>query len=141
MEGGITVGTDSAQRRRGDLFTPACPTRWLLDRIGGKWVVMAITLLAQHDELGFAELDRRMPGVTHKMLSQTLRTLVTDGIVARRVEPSRPPRVHYRLTALGHSLQVPLAALRDWAEEHVSAVLHEHDAPGVKPVSSGTATV
>ncbi|WP_436838096.1 winged helix-turn-helix transcriptional regulator [Nocardia amamiensis] len=109
---------------RGDLFDPACPTRRLLDRVGTKWVSMVVKLLAEAapDEVRFAELQRRMPGVSQKMLSVTLRNLTRDGLVARRVEPTVPPRVHYRLTDLGLSLEVPLAALRAWAEEHMAKI-------------------
>ncbi|GAB7048186.1 winged helix-turn-helix transcriptional regulator [Catenuloplanes indicus] len=109
---------------RGDIFDPACPTRLLLDRVGGKWVAMAVKVLAEAHpgELGFAELERRMPGVSHKMLAQTLRTLAGDGLVMRRVEPVIPPRVHYRLTPLGLSLDAPLAVLREWAETHMAEV-------------------
>jgi DNA-binding HxlR family transcriptional regulator len=56
------------------------------------------------------------------MLSATLRSLVRDGLAARRVEPSVPPRVHYRLTDLGLSLEVPLSALRDWAEANMDRI-------------------
>ncbi|MEU8895780.1 helix-turn-helix domain-containing protein [Nocardia sp. NPDC048505] len=110
--------------RRGDLFDPDCPTRRLLDRIGTKWVSMVVKLLAEAEpeEIRFAELRRRMPGVSQKMLSVTLRNLVDDGLVARRVEPTVPPRVHYRLTALGLSLEVPLAALRTWAQENMATI-------------------
>ena len=109
---------------RGDLFAPACPTRRLLDRIGTKWTSMAVKVLAEADprEVRFAELRRRMPGVSQKMLSVTLRSLTRDGLVARRVEPTVPPKVHYRLTDLGRSLEVPLAALRNWAEENMAAI-------------------
>lgn len=114
----------TAPERPGDLFDPACPTRALLDRIGSKWVSMVVKVLAEADpaEVRFAELRRRMPGVSQKMLSVTLRGLVRDGLVARRVEPTVPPAVHYRLTSLGLSLEVPLAALRAWAEEHMPEV-------------------
>ncbi|MFG1603275.1 winged helix-turn-helix transcriptional regulator [Actinoplanes sp. NPDC049265] len=117
-------GSSTAAGRRGDLFDPACATRRLLDRIGGKWVAMLVKVLAEASpaELGFAELERRTPGVSHKMLSQTLRSLATDGLVSRRVEPSVPPRVFYRLTPLGLSLDEPLAALRDWAETHMPEI-------------------
>ncbi|MBB5911414.1 DNA-binding HxlR family transcriptional regulator [Nocardia transvalensis] len=110
--------------RRGDLFHPACPTRRLLDRIGTKWVSMVVKLLAEAapGELRFAELRRRMPGVSQKMLSVTLQNLTADGLVARRVEPTVPPKVHYRLTELGLSLEVPLSALRTWAEENMATI-------------------
>lgn len=109
---------------RGDLFDPACPTRVLLDRVGGKWVVMIVKVLAEAhpDEVRFAELERQMPGVSHKMLSQTLKQLTADGLVDRRVEASVPPRVHYRLTPLGLSLNEPLTALRNWAETNVAKI-------------------
>ncbi|MEV0057057.1 helix-turn-helix domain-containing protein [Saccharopolyspora shandongensis] len=109
---------------RGDLFDPDCPTRRLLDRIGTKWTSMAVKVLADADpeEVRFAELQRRMPGVSQKMLSATLQSLTRDGLVARRVEPTVPPKVHYRLTDLGRSLEVPLAALREWAEKHMAAI-------------------
>jgi DNA-binding HxlR family transcriptional regulator len=109
---------------RGDLFDPQCPTRRLLDRIGTKWMSMAVKVLAEAspEEVRFAELRRRMPGVSQKMLSVTLQSMTRDGLVDRRVEPSVPPRVHYRLTPLGLSLEGPLAMVRAWAEEHMAEV-------------------
>lgn len=85
---------------------------------------MAIKVLSEAapQEVRFAELQRRMPGVSQKMLSATLRSLTHDGLVSRRVEPTVPPRVHYRITPLGLSLEVPLAALRSWAEEHMAEI-------------------
>lgn len=108
--------------RRGDLLDPACPTRQMLDRVGSKWVSMLVRALQDEDEVRFAELKRRAPGISAKVLSDTLRTLERDGFVARRVEPTVPPAVHYGLTPLGHSLAGPLAVLRDWAETHMPAV-------------------
>ncbi len=118
-------GTATAEApRRGDLFDPRCPTRYLLDRLGGKWTSMAIKVLddGRPGEIRFAELKRRMPGISQKMLAQTLRTLERDALVVRRVEPTTPPRVHYRLTELGASLTEPLAALRTWAELHMAQI-------------------
>ena len=110
--------------RRGDLFSPDCPTRQLLDRIGDKWTSMAIKVLAErHPEtVRFADLRRAMPGISHKMLSQTLRKLAADGLVTRRVDDTLPPSVHYGLTSLGRSLEEPLAGLREWAESHMAEI-------------------
>lgn len=110
--------------RRGDLFDPACPTRRLLDRIGTKWFSMAVKVLAEAEpgEVGFAELRRRIPGISQKMLSSTLQSMAADGLLTRRVEATNPPRVHYRLTELGLSLDAPLAAVRAWAEEHMAEI-------------------
>ena len=114
----------ASEGARGDVFDPLCPTRRLLHRIGTKWTSMAIKVLAEAspDEVRFAELRRRMPGVSQKMLSATLQSLTRDGLVGRRVEPTVPPRVHYRLTPLGLSLEGPLAAVRAWAEEHMAEI-------------------
>ncbi|MFC4120530.1 winged helix-turn-helix transcriptional regulator [Nonomuraea zeae] len=114
--------------RRGDLFDPGCPTRQLLDRIGTKWSSMAVKVLAEAapGEVRFAELQRAMPGISHKMLSVTLQSLVRDGLAARRVEHTVPPRVHYRLTELGISLEGPLAVLRSWAERHMAEIEHNN---------------
>ncbi|MFE2076475.1 winged helix-turn-helix transcriptional regulator [Streptomyces misionensis] len=116
--------TTAKPTRRGDLLDPRCPTRQLLDRIGTKWTSMAVKALAEAApaEVRFAELRRRMPGISQKMLSVTLRSLVRDGLVARRVEPTVPPGVHYRLTDLGLSLEAPLSALRTWAETHMAEI-------------------
>ncbi|MFF5727588.1 winged helix-turn-helix transcriptional regulator [[Kitasatospora] papulosa] len=109
---------------RGDLLNPHCPTRQLLDRIGTKWTSMVVKILAETDpgELRFAELRRRVPGISQKMLSVTLQSLARDGLVSRRVEPTVPPAVHYRLTSLGLSLEGPLSALRGWAETHMPEI-------------------
>lgn len=123
--------------RRGDLFSPACPTRKLLDRIGGKWVAMVVAVLSAEDEVRFAELRRRMPGISQKMLSQTLMGLVADGLVSRRVEDCVPPAVHYRLTDLGHSLAQPLGLLREWAETHMPEI-DDHRISAGQRVATGT---
>ncbi|MFF3976371.1 winged helix-turn-helix transcriptional regulator [Streptomyces sp. NPDC001828] len=120
-----TRGARAAGRGvRGDLFDPQCPTRQLLDRIGTKWTSMAVKTLADAapGEVRFAELRRRMPGVSQKMLSVTLRSLTRDGLVSRRVEPTVPPRVFYQLTKLGLSLEAALAGLRTWAETHMPEI-------------------
>lgn len=85
---------------------------------------MVVKVLAEEapDELRFAELRRRIPGISQKMLSVTLQSLARDGLVARRVEATVPPAVHYRLTGLGLSLEGPLSALRVWAETHMPEI-------------------
>ncbi|MEU7980890.1 helix-turn-helix domain-containing protein [Micromonospora sp. NPDC049081] len=108
--------------RHGDLFDANCPTRLLLDRVGSKWTVMIVLLLADGQELRFGALRRRMPGVSQKMLTHTLRQLEDDGLAHRRVEPTSPPAVHYSLTALGDTLVGPLRELKRWAELNMGAI-------------------
>ncbi|MEU0741835.1 helix-turn-helix domain-containing protein [Streptomyces sp. NPDC006134] len=128
--------------RRGDLFDPRCPTRQLLDRVGTKWTSMAVKVLAEQapGEVRFADLRRRMPGVSQKMLSVTLRSLARDGLVARRVEATTPPSVYYRLTDLGLSLEEPLAALRAWAERHMPEIEERNRRAADAPSDGGPGT-
>jgi DNA-binding HxlR family transcriptional regulator len=109
--------------REGDLFDPSCPSRMALDRVGDKWTVMVVELLARHRAIRFTELKVSVRGVTPKVLTQTLRSLERDGLVRREVFAEVPPRVEYSLTELGRSLRRPVAALRAWAQEHVGEIV------------------
>jgi DNA-binding HxlR family transcriptional regulator len=91
--------------------------RALLERIGDKWTLLIIATL--HDgRLRFTELQRRIPGISQRMLSLTLRHLERDGLVTRTVHAEVPPRVEYELTALASSLIPHAVALADWAVEN-----------------------
>lgn len=108
-----------------DPNSPVCRTiSELLSRIGDKWSVLVVDALAQGPRR-FNELRREIPSVSQRMLTLTLRNLERDGLVSRTVTPSIPPRVDYELTALGQSLQCPIAALTEWALAHVEQI---HDA-------------
>jgi len=76
----------------------------------------------------YTEVARQIAGVSQKMLTQTLRTLERDGIVARHVTPSVPVRVDYELTPLGQSLLVVVAQIKAWAEANMDAVRDARDA-------------
>jgi DNA-binding HxlR family transcriptional regulator len=104
-----------------DVYLENCPTRRILDRVGDKWTVLIIGLL-EGEPKRFSELQREIGGISQKMLTQTLRSLERDGLVARTIYPEVPPRVEYRLTPLGYTLTEPLAALRQWAEKHMDSV-------------------
>lgn len=99
----------------------ACPVRGVLDRIGDKWSTLMVLTLALRPHR-FGELKRAIPDISQRMLTQTLRDLQRDGYVARKVYPTQPPAVEYRLTELGKSLMVPLSGLVDWAVKTRSAV-------------------
>jgi len=66
----------------------------------------------------FTELLRRVPGISQRMLTLTLRNLERDGLVARSVYAEVPPRVEYELTPTGRTLIEPAMALAEWAVEH-----------------------
>ena len=118
----------AAQRREQarieyDAFIKGCPTNQLLDRLSDKWVSLVVSALAG-GTMRYSDLSRKIAGVSPKMLTQTLRSLERDGILARTVTPSVPVRVDYELTPLGHSLALLLTAVKDWAETHIDEV-HE----------------
>jgi DNA-binding HxlR family transcriptional regulator len=98
-----------------------CPVRGVLDRISGKWRTLLIVALAEGPRR-FGALKRALPDISQRMLTQSLRELQRDGLIARRVYPTRPPSVDYRLTDLGHSLIEPLGALIRWAEAQAPAI-------------------
>jgi len=104
-----------------DPFASACPSRQVLDRIGDRWTVLVVVSLADGPKR-FSELDRRIDGVSQKMLTQTLRGLERDGLVTRTVHAQVPPRVEYELTDVGRTLIGPLNALTDWARSHMPGI-------------------
>ena len=109
-------------KRKGNVLDPNCPSRVVLDRIAEKWTGLVVLALAD-ETLRFGELRQRIGGVAPKVLTHTLRALERDGLLTRTVYAEVPPRVEYRLTALGRSLRQPLAVVQDWAERNVSRVL------------------
>ena len=98
-----------------------CPIRGVLDKLGDKWSMLVILELSA-GERRFSEIKRRIPDISQKMLTQTLRVLQRDGLVARAVHPTVPPAVSYDLTAIGRSLLTPFGALVAWADEHHPAI-------------------
>lgn len=103
------------------LDAAACPVRNVLDRIGDKWTMLTLAALAAAPRR-FSELHRIMPDISKRMLTQTLRNLERDGLATRHVFPTKPPRVEYRLSALGQSVLGPLAGLVRWAEGNYPSI-------------------
>ncbi|MYW68091.1 transcriptional regulator [Streptomyces sp. SID8379] len=134
-----TTMTAAQRRERArfayDAFLKECPTNQLLARLSDKWVSLVVAALAGHEgPMRYSDLGRKIAGVSQKMLTQTLRSLERDGLVARTVTPSVPVRVDYELTALGRSLSGLLVAVKDWAETHMDEVADartKHDAAAV----------
>ena len=89
-----------------------------MDVIGGKW---KITILYYVNDLGvcrFGELQRYIPHITKKMLTQQLRELERDGIIHRKVFAQVPPRVDYSLTNEGKTLEPILNQMAEWGARH-----------------------
>ncbi|MBG0563683.1 winged helix-turn-helix transcriptional regulator [Actinoplanes aureus] len=98
-----------------------CPGHELLATLSDKWLTLIIDALADGPRR-YAELSRTVAGASQKMLTQTLRKLERDGLVARRVTPSVPVRTDYELTGLGRELLPLQRAIKGWAETHIEQV-------------------
>ncbi|MER6202928.1 helix-turn-helix domain-containing protein [Streptomyces sp. NPDC001586] len=107
-----------AQHRQGeagaryDVFHTDCPARDVVDHVTSRWGVWVLISLRSSD-LRFYELRQSIQGISEKMLAQTLRALVQDGLVWREVEPTTPPQVTYGLTEFGRDIGEPLTELFD----------------------------
>jgi DNA-binding HxlR family transcriptional regulator len=115
-----------------DVLRPDCPSRVVMQRIGERWSMFVILALAD-GPLRFTAVKARVGVVTSKVLTETLRALEADGLIARQAYAESPPRVEYDLTPLGASLLVPLAGMRAWAEAHVPEVLASRERHLVTP--------
>lgn len=104
-----------------EMFGSEQSQRLLLDQIADKWSILILAALCK-GPLRFNALKRRLQGVTQKSLTQSLRRLERNGIVARRVIPVAPVAVEYRITELGRTLQHPFEVLHTWAVDHVAQV-------------------
>ena len=93
----------------------------MLSRIGDKWTLLIVRELGQ-GPLRFSALKRRLGSISQKMLTATLRNLERDGMVSRTVTPATPPQVEYALTAMGHDLFRPIAALAEWTITHADCI-------------------
>lgn len=112
-EGAATCSTDNPASR---------VIREVLSRVGDKWSLLVIGVL--HDgPRRFTELQRGIDGISHRMLTQTLRSLERDGLVSRQSFAEIPPRVEYTATPLGRSLSEPVLSLVGWAADNHEAIL------------------
>lgn len=88
-----------------------------LEVIGGKWKT-AILWEVHFGPMRFAEIRRRVEGISEKVLTAQLRELETDGIIERTIYPEVPPRVEYAITPLGLTLNDAVTPLAIWGQEH-----------------------
>jgi len=99
-----------------------CPIRNVVDRIGDKWSVLILLILAEGEVMRFNEIHKWIGTISQKMLTVTLKTLEADGLVLRTVYPQIPPKVEYRLTSRGASLIPHLHGLVGWAAENLADI-------------------
>jgi DNA-binding HxlR family transcriptional regulator len=93
--------------------------RGVLDRVGDRWSVVILTAVSARP-LRYTEILLQVPGISQKMLTQTLRFLEGEGLLTRTVYPTTPPRVDYRLSEAGVDLLGALEPLAGWARRWTS---------------------
>lgn len=95
--------------------------REILDLVGDKWTLYIIATL-KDGPVRFNELQRRIDGISQRMLTINLRGLERDGLVKRTLFPTIPPRVDYELTEVGRTLLAPVMALVIWANSNKESI-------------------
>jgi DNA-binding HxlR family transcriptional regulator len=109
-----------------DLFHRDCPGRVVLDHVGSRWGALILTAL-HAGPLRFSALRTKVEGISEKMLSQTLRVMVRDGLVDRHVAHTAPPQVTYNLTRTGHGVAEHLHQLFAWIQANIDEVLESQN--------------
>ncbi len=110
-----------------DALFPDCPIRNVLARVGDKWSLLVLYNLQHREPVRFKELQRQIPDISQKSLTQTLRTLEEDGFVSREVFPEVPPRVEYSLTARALSFLPLVENMIRWAKENMEDIIADRE--------------
>ena len=95
-------------------------------KIGDKWSLLILGMLDEAP-LRFTMLRDSVPGISHRMLTLTLRNLERDGLVSRTVFAAVPPRVEYAVTDLGRTILPAVKALARWALAHSDEIQTSRD--------------
>jgi DNA-binding HxlR family transcriptional regulator len=93
-----------------------------LDRFGDKWSILIVELLSHEGKLRFSEIAQTIGDISQKMLTVTLRSLESDGLITRQFYPEIPPRVEYELSDLGKSLVPHIEQLTAWGQANMKAI-------------------
>lgn len=96
---------------------PICPVATTVSLIGNKWKLLIIRNLLVRP-WRFNELKKDLEGISQKVLTDSLRSMESDGLVIRTVYPEIPPRVEYSLSELGLTLKPVLSAMEAWGNEY-----------------------
>jgi DNA-binding HxlR family transcriptional regulator len=118
----MTISSNAIEAE--DDWREDCAPRRVLEIFDTKWTSMILHVL--HARLGGCArtgvLHRSLPGISKKMLTQTLREMEATGLVTRRVHGTVPPAVDYTLTPLGARFVEPIELLYGWARDNADAL-------------------
>ena len=103
---------------------PACPVATTVQLIGNKWKLLILRNLLDRP-WRFNELKKDLDGISQKVLTDSLRSMESDGIITRTVYPEVPPRVEYRLSDLGESMRSILESMKAWGTYYQESVKND----------------
>ena len=96
---------------------PECPVATTVELIGSKWKLLILKYLL-NKTMRYNELKREIDGISQKVLTSTLKSMVEDGIVIRTSYPEVPPRVEYSLSEIGESMRPVIDVMSDWGNTY-----------------------
>ena len=96
---------------------PECPVATTVELIGSKWKLLILKYLL-NKTMRYNELKREIDGISQKVLTSTLKSMVEDGIVIRTSYPEVPPRVEYSLSEIGESMRPVIDVMADWGNTY-----------------------
>lgn len=99
-----------------------CPFRLILKHLGNKWSMIIIVTLANNGKLRFVELDRKIKGISQKILTSALHSLENDGFIKRTVFHDIPPKVEYELTSLGTDILPLIQNVAEWVNDYSEVI-------------------
>lgn len=99
-----------------------CPIRDIISRLGDKWSLLVLATLSANGTMRFNDIHRSIGDVSQRMLTVTLRSLESDGLISRRIYAEIPPRVEYSLTESGKELMPYLNNLVEWALKNMKGI-------------------
>ncbi len=122
-------GKNNEMRKKDQLnsIIEICPVRNVVARFGNKWALLVILVLSESDVIRYNELRRKIPDISSRVLSGTLRTLEADGLVERTYYQEVPPRVEYALSETGRSLVPIILQLTEWAQKNMKSIISHRD--------------
>lgn len=109
-----------------------CPVRNVVARFGNKWALLVLLVISENEPIRYNELGRKIPDISSRVLSNTLRTLEADGLILRTFYQEVPPRVEYSLTDTGRSLIPIILELTAWAQKNMKTII-DHRTQSLQP--------
>ena len=116
----LSVAARIAQK--GNVLAADCPSRLILQHVTSRWGTLVLIALSD-GTLRFAQVRRRIDGISERMLAQTLQVLESDHLVLRVAQDVVPPHVDYTLTPLGREVATRVLHLAGWIEDNLPALI------------------